>query len=209
MREDILPIRLTRRDYRLLAKESLYHGFFSMEKYHFQCRLFDGNWSKPFDREVLIRYRVAAALPYDPHLDKVVLIEQFRAGALQDEHTPWLLELIAGILTDSNESLEQLARREAYEESGLQILELLPICDYWVSPGGSSERVALFCAKVDASQAGGIYGVKEENEDILVHTLNAQDAFDAVRSGRINNAASIIALQWLELNQRKLRAAWL
>jgi ADP-ribose pyrophosphatase len=209
MRDDILPIRLTRRDYRLLAKESLYHGFFSMEKYHLQCRLFEGGWSETFDREVLLRYRVAAVLPYDPRLDKVVLIEQFRAGALQDEHTPWLLELIAGILTDTTESLEQLACRETYEEAGLHIEELLPICDYWVSPGGSSERVALFCARVDASQAGGIYGVKEENEDILVHVLNAQDAFDAVRSGRINNAVSIIALQWLELNQRKLRAKWL
>lgn len=203
------PIRLTRDDYRIIARTTLYQGFFRMEKYRLQCRLFEGGWSDTFEREVLLRHRVAAVLPYDPQLDKVVLIEQFRAGALTDQNTPWLIELIAGLLTNpEEETLEQLAQRETYEEAGLTVNELLPVCDYWVSPGGSSERVTLFCAKVDAGQAGGVCGVKEEHEDILVHVLPSDEAFAAIQSGRINNAATLIALQWLQLHRDRLRVEW-
>ena len=116
--------------------------------------------------------------------------------------------MVAGILT-SNESLEDLAKRETKEEAGLVAEELMPICDYWVSPGGANERVALFCAKVDASHAGGVHGLADENEDIRVHVFSSEEAFSMVRSGRINNAATIIALQWLELNIKKVQTTWL
>ena len=90
------------------------------------------------------------------------------------------------------------------EEAGLEVQKLIPISEYWSSPGASSEKVTLYCALVDASKAGGIHGLPHENEDILVHTMSSQEAFAGVRSGRINNAATIIALQWLELNKKAL-----
>lgn len=199
--------KLTKNDVKVLSVETVYKGFYSVEKHLLRHRLFAGGWSAPFYRELIIRYRVAAALPYDPTLDKVVLIEQFRVGALENETSPWLLEMVAGILT-SNESLKELAKRETKEEAGLETQELIPICDYWVSPGGANERVALFCAKVDASNAGGIHGLADENEDIRVHVFSSEEAFSMVRSGHINNAATIIALQWLELNMSKVRKNW-
>lgn len=194
---------LTAKDVEILAAKVAYKGFYSLEKYRLRHRLFAGDWGPVIERELFVPYRVAAALPYDPQSNKVVLIEQFRIGALQDEHSPWLLEMVAGILTNE-ESLEALAKRESKEEAGLEVKKLIPICDYWVSPGNSNERVALFCAIVDASDAGGLHGLPEEHEDIRVHVFDAQEAFAMVRSGRINNAATIIALQWLELNWQKI-----
>lgn len=195
-------------DFEVLDKQTLYQGFLRLEKYKLRCRLFAGGWSGPFYREVVVRFRVAAVLLYDPRINKVVLVEQFRTGALTNENGPWLLELVAGILTDAS-SLEQLARQEAREEAGLELQEIMPVCDYWSSAGASSERVALYCAKVDASHAGGIFGLHEENEDILAHVVDSEEAFAMVRSGHINNAATIIALQWLELNLSAVKKRWL
>lgn len=191
------------RDFKILEKKALSSGFYKVEKYKLQHRLFNGAMSQPFERELINRYKVAAVLPYDPRLNQVVLIEQFRIGALQDPN-PWLLEVVAGILTEAEESITDLARREVEEEAGLKVTDLIPISNYWVTPGGSQEHVSLFLAKVDASQAGGIHGLPEENEDIFVHVLEVAEAFAAVRSGRINNATTIIALQWLELNLASL-----
>ncbi|MDB2484577.1 ADP-ribose diphosphatase, partial [Gammaproteobacteria bacterium] len=76
------------------------------------------------------------------------------------------------------------------------------------SPGISNERITLFCGRVDATQAGGIFGLDAEHEDIEVVVLSLADALAKVASGEINNAMSIIALQWLQLNQPMLEESW-
>jgi ADP-ribose pyrophosphatase len=190
-------------DVRIVSHERAYAGYFHIDKYHAQYRLFEGGWSEIVAREIFRRGNAVAVLLYDPDRDKVVLIEQFRIGAIEDPKSPWLLEVIAGLI-DDHENLEEVAQRETEEESGLNIFALTPIYSYWVSPGGCSEHVYLFCGKVDASQAGGIHGLDGESEDIKVHVFTTQEAFDLVRNGTINNAATIIALQWLELNKDKI-----
>lgn len=185
-------------DVEILSHEILFQGHYRMEKYKLRHKLFAGIWGEPMEREVFERGNAAAVLPYDPKLNKVVLIEQFRIGALQDECSPWLLEVVAGVIDEGEESSE-VCRREAEEEAGLKILELIPISYYWASPGGCTERMDLFCGKVDASHAGGVHGLDHEHEDIKVHVFDVEDAFEMVRSGKINNQPAIIALQWLEL----------
>jgi ADP-ribose pyrophosphatase len=101
-----------------------------------------------------------------------------------------------------------VAHREAREEAGLSLLALMPICRYIVSPGGSSESVTLFCGRVDSRGAGGIHGLPEEHEDIRVDVLPFTDAMAWLENGRIDNAISIIALQWLALHRAQVRAAW-
>lgn len=202
------PVRMTAADVTIQQRKTVFQKFLVIDQLVLQHRLFAGGMSGPINRELCMRFRVGALLPYDPKLNQVVLLEQFRIGALEDETSPWLIELVAGILTDANESLTELVRRESQEEAGLTIEALQPICDYWVSPGASAERVALFCGKVDASKAAGIHGLAEEHEDIFVHTVAVEEAFAAVRQGRINNAATIIALQWLELNLARVRQQW-
>jgi len=192
------------KDVKILSQKNLYQGFSRIEHYKLKHRLFAGGWSKPFERELSVRYNAVAVLPYDPKLDQVVLIEQFRIGALKEKNSPWLLELVAGVI-DKDKSKQQIANLETKEEAGLDIIKLIPIHGYWTSPGGSSEYVDLYCGIVDASNAGGIHGLHDEHEDILVRAMSSKDAFAAVKSGRINNASTIIALQWLELTVDGLR----
>ncbi len=190
------------KDFEILEEKLVYDGFFQVKNITLRHKLFDGSWSMPLKRELFDRLPVAAVLPYDPLIDKVVLIEQFRVGPLRSQH-PWLLEIVAGI-SEEGESIEDLVRREAMEEAGLDILELIKAHEYWVSPGGSSEFISLYCGRVDASNAGGIHGLPDESEDIKVHVMSSQEAFQLLKEGKITNAATIIGLQWLELNLHKL-----
>ena len=188
-------------------KTICYTGYFRIEQYRLRHRLFNGDWSREMVREVFERGHAAAVLPYDPGLDQVILIEQFRVGALGSPGDPWLLEIVAGII-DPGETPEDVVRREAVEESGCPLQDLVPICEYLVSPGGTSECITLFCGRVDASQAGGFAGLVDEDEDIRVLVVPADEAMAQIQTGRIRAAAPIIALQWLQLNRDQLRQRW-
>ena len=194
--------------FEVLDKSICYSGFFRMEKYRLRHELFAGGWSPEMTRECLERGHAVAVLLYDPDSDQVVLLEQFRVGALEFPGGPWLLEIVAGIMDEPGETTEEVARRETVEEAGCEILDLIPICHYLVSPGGTSESITLFCGRVDTSRIGGLRGVVEEHEDIRLHVVSRSEALNLLHSGRINSAAPIIALQWLELNRLKLLGRW-
>ncbi|MBV9576367.1 MAG: NUDIX domain-containing protein, partial [Gammaproteobacteria bacterium] len=155
----------TQEDYELIQREVLYQGIFRMARYHLRYKLYNGGWSHVLSREVMERKSAAGVLPYDPILDRVVLIEQFRPGAIANPQSPWLWEIVAGVFIP-DEMPNQVAIREAKEEAGCEILDLYPICEYFVSPGGSNEYFHLYCGRIDASNAGGIHGLCDEDEDI-------------------------------------------
>ena len=195
--------------YEILDKEVCYQGFFRLERYHLRHHKFSGGWSRPFTRELLERGHAAAVLPYDPQTDNVVLIEQFRVGALNAPGGAWLLEIIAGII-DVGETPQQVVFREAVEEAGCHITELVPLYDYLVSPGGTSEQIALFCGKTDTTKVadGTIHGLANEDEDIRVHVMALSKALTLLSSGAVKSASAIIALQWLALNREAIRLRW-
>lgn len=195
--------------YEILDKAVCYQGFFRMERYHVRHHKFSGEWSKPFTRELLERGHAAAVLPYDPEMDCVVLIEQFRIGALKAPGGAWLLEIVAGII-DADETPQQVVIREAVEEAGCHIAELVPLYDYLVSPGGTSEQIALFCGKTDTTKVadGTIHGLANEDEDIRVHVMALSKALTLLSSGAVKSASAIIALQWLALNREAIRLRW-
>jgi len=195
-------------DVEILEKMICFEGFFRIEKYRLRHRLFNGGWSRPLSRELFERGHAAAVLPYDPIRDAVILIEQFRVGALTAPGGPWLLEIVAGMI-ESGETAQDVVKRESIEEADCIITDLLPVCDFLVSPGGTSERIALFCGRADTAKAGGIHGSPEEDEDIKVHVVPLDTAFTFLQSGRINSASAIIALQWLALNREQVRTRWL
>lgn len=197
-----------RADVEIMEKSTCYQGFFQMEKYRLRHRLYSGEMGPEISRELFERGHAAAVLLYDPALDVVVLLEQFRIGALQDEGGPWLLEVVAGMI-EEGESPEGVALREAREESGCHVVELVHICDYMVSPGGTSERISLYCGRVDSRAAGGIHGLDAEDEDILVRAVPYAEAWSLLEQGQINSASPIIAMQWLALNRVRLRDLWL
>jgi len=192
----------------VIKRDLLYQGVFRLMRYHLRHRLFDGNWSNVLTREILERKSAAAVLPYDPILDHVVLIEQFRPGALDNTaHGPWLLEIVAGIY-DGDETPQDVAKRESVEEAGSEILDLYQVCEYFVSPGGSNEYLHLFIGRVDAANTGGVHGLEEENEDIRTFSVAADEAFIMLQEGKIKTSPAIIALQWLQLNREWLKQLW-
>lgn len=194
-------------NFEIIDSTVVYNGFFKLERYRLKHGLFAGGTTPEMTRELLRRGRVAGVLPYDPALDAVVLVEQFRIGAIDAPNGAWLMEIVAGV-TEPQEAIADVAHREAEEEAGLQLQELMRICDYYPSPGMSSELVSLYCARVDASGAGGLHGLPDENEDIRAHVLPFDEAMDMLDNGIINNAMPIIALQWLALNRERLQDLW-
>ncbi|MDQ4146506.1 MAG: ADP-ribose diphosphatase, partial [Pseudomonadota bacterium] len=80
--------------------------------------------------------------------------------------------------------------------------------DYYSSPGGFGERVSLYIARADFRGVTGVYGVREEGEDIRVSRVSAQAAFEMVASNVIVSATPIIAIQWLQINHRRIRELW-
>ncbi|WP_338558365.1 ADP-ribose diphosphatase [Erwinia sp. E_sp_B01_3] len=201
------PVTFTQNDVEIIARETLYSGFFSLINYRFRHRKFNGEMSGEVNRVVFERGHAAVLLPYDPVQDKVVLIEQIRIPAYDSSQTPWLLELVAGII-EPGETPEDVARREAVEEAGITPARVKPVLSYLASPGGTSERLSVLVGEVDASVAQGNHGLEEENEDILVHVVSREQAYQWVEQGIIDNAASVIALQWLQLHHEKLREEW-
>lgn len=196
----------TSRDVEIISKESVFEGFFKMVKYRFKHKLFAGGWSDVVEREMFERGHAAAMLPYDPKTDQVVIIEQIRIGALEHEH-PWQLEIVAGMI-DRDESAEEVICREAEEEAGITVGRVASVTSYYPSSGGCSEKLDVFVGEVDASKAHGIHGLDYEDEDIRVHVLSREQAYQWVKDGIFENGASIIALQWLQLNHQELRSQW-
>ncbi|AGI26326.1 ADP-ribose pyrophosphatase NudF [Pseudomonas sp. ATCC 13867] len=194
-------------DVEIQKREQCFKGFYKLDRLHLRHRQFAGGMGPVLTRELFVRHDAVCVLPYDPQRDEVVLIEQFRVGAMDAGVNPWLLELVAGLI-DKDEEPEEVARREAVEEADLVLGALWPISQYLPSPGGSNELVHLFVGRCDSSTAAGIHGLAEEGEDIRVHVLAFEEALQAVRDGRINNAASMLALQWLALNRAEVRGLW-
>lgn len=195
------------RDFEVVEREACFRGFYKLDRVHLRHRQFAGGMGPVIRRELFVRHDAVCVLPYDPQRDAVVLIEQFRVGAMDKDENPWLLELVAGLI-DKDEEPEEVAHREAQEEADLILGPLWPVLRYFPSPGGSDELVHLYIGRCDSEGAGGVHGLPEEGEDIKVHVMSFADAMQAVRDGRINNAASIIALQWLALNRDEVRGMW-
>lgn len=202
----------TEKDFEILDRKVVHESVFRYVKYELRHKLFKGGWTPPLNRDLIERPSAAGILPYDPILDRVVLISQFRVGAVSRAEThhssPWLLEVVAGVL-GAEERPEEVAIREAQEEAGCHALELYPIHDYFVSPGGSNEYLHLYCGRVDASDLSANHGLEEENEDIFALTLPADEAFEWLRQGKIKTAPALVALQWLQINRNFLRDFWL
>ena len=194
-------------DVEILERETAYRGYVTVERWQLRHKKFAGGWSGAIRREVIDRGHAAAVLPYDPIRDEVVLIEQFRAGALGAGMSPWIVEIVAGVI-EPGEPPEALAAREAIEEAGCRVSDLLPVCKCLVSPGILTETIAIFCGRTDARGLGGTHGLAHEGEDIRAFVLGFDAAMTMLAKGEIANAVAIVALQWLALNRERIRAIW-
>ena len=202
--------QFSQNDIEILNEEPLYDGFFQLKRMHFRHKLFAGGMSGEVVRELLVKGAASAVIAYDPERDAVILVEQVRIGAYNPDlpGSPWLLELIAGMV-EEGEMPQEVAVRESQEEAGVEVTNLTHALSVWDSPGGTVERIHLFAGKVDSSKAKGLHGLAEEHEDIKVHVVPRETAYEWAERGKVDNSIAVLGLLWLQLNYKKLQQAWL
>ncbi|PCI38260.1 MAG: ADP-ribose diphosphatase [Rhodospirillaceae bacterium] len=203
-------------DVQVLEKIREHDGYFKVDKYTFKHRKHDGGWSDPLTREVFERGHAVCVVLFDPDLDKLVFVEQFRPGAFaalsspwfdEAQHSPWLIECVAGII-DKGQSPQSVAKRESLEEANCEVTDLIFALHYLVSPGGTSESMYIFVGRTDASNAGGIHGLEHEGEDLRVFSVSTDTAFEWLDKGRFSNSMTLIAMQWFKLHHESIVQNW-
>lgn len=199
--------QFTKNDVTVLNKKVIWQGYFKMLKYRFTHSLFGGGTSDVVERELFERDTAVAVIPYDPVRDQIVMVEQIRVGAFKHDINPWMVELVAGMIEEGEESLD-VAKRELHEETGLRCNRIEKIMSYLVSPGGTSECIELYIAEIDASKASAIAGLEEESEDIRTLTLDVKEALKRLSTAKFQNGVTIVGLQWLALNHRDIKKRW-
>jgi len=200
---------MSKRKFEIVKRETLFQGYFRVDRYHVRHERFGGGWSGVYNREVLERgARVVAVLLFDPRHDKIIMVEQFRVPVMARDDNPWNLELVAGVV-DPGETPETAARREAREEAGCEIAELQKLFSCYLTPGSSSEHITIYIGRAEAPEDGGVFGVEKENEDIRVCVMDAAKAIGMLYDGTLRDAASIIAMQWFATRHTELRSRWL
>ena len=192
---------------KVLEKHSLYKKFFRVDEYSIQYPHYSGEMSEPVVREVMERGNAVGVLLYDPDKDSLVFVEQMRVGVFIAGENPWLLECVAG-MADENETPEQVAVREAKEEAGATVSDLEPIVSYYSSPGGMTEKIFLYCGRVDSNHIAAYAGLACEEEDIRIVVLPVVEAEKMLQQGKFNNGHTIIALQWFMMNKTALCRKW-
>ena len=195
-------------DVEILSRETVYKSFTQVDVVKLKHRLFAGGISPIIQRELVIKPEAIGVFIYDPNLDSVLLIEQFRVGALSHPN-PWQLEIVAGLVDGHGESLEDVAKREVLEEAGVELSRLEKVMTFLLSPGGSNEKFTLFVGQADLRQAGGFFGLPEEGEDIKVSIVSATDFVDLLaKNSMLWNAPLLIAGRWFALIKTLLQSKW-
>jgi len=188
------------------ARHYPYANFFAVEEYDLSFRRFDGTMSPVVNRATFVSGDAVTVLPYDPVRDRVLLVEQFRAGPFaRGDANPWQLEAIAGRI-DPGETPEEAARREAVEEAGLHLGPLLPVAEYYPTPAAKTEYLYSYLAICDLPDgAAGVFGVAGEAEDIRGHLVSFDQLMNLVASGEVSNAPLILTALWLQRERGRLR----
>ena len=177
------------------SRTPLHEGFLKVYRYEFDVERHQGG-SRRVTWEIMERGHAVAVLAHDPKRDEVVLVNEFRPGALIANEYPYRDNLVAGAI-DGDESALAAAVREMREEANLELRDPLLIHPgAYVSSGGTSEKIALVYGIVDTSVAGGVHGEAHSSEDILTTVLPAQLFIERVRRAEINDLKTLVAGYW-------------
>ncbi|WP_010112953.1 NUDIX domain-containing protein [Acinetobacter sp. P8-3-8] len=192
------------KDVEIQSREYAYQGFVQVEKISLRHRLFNqSEYTTVIQRELIRRKEAAGVLIYNDQQRKFVLIEQFRVGAIDDQVSPWQLEIIAGVL-DGDESPESCIRRESVEESGCELDQIELLFSFYPSAGACDEIFHLYVAQAELPSEGGVFGMPDEGENIKLHIIPYADLNFLLHSKRLCNAPIIMALQWLQQHVNQL-----
>ncbi|MTH78738.1 NUDIX domain-containing protein [Paracoccus aestuariivivens] len=189
------------------AWDEPYGDYFSVESHVLHQRRHRGDWSPDMRRAVFVSGDATVVLPWDPVRDRVMLIDQFRAGPVaRGDAQPWLYETVAGRV-DAGETPEQAALREGIEEAGLAISRLIPGPQNYPSPGMLAEYLYLFIGIADLpDDAAGFGGLEIEDEDIRSHVVARSELTRIALAGELRNGPLLTLALWFELNIDRIRA---
>ena len=182
-----------------------YLGFFALNQVDLKYPFFDNSTSGVKSRTILMGSEASLILPYDPILDKVLLVEQFRIGPFcRGDKAPWVYEPVAGMI-EFGEKPEDAAKREVFEEAGIQVTNLVKINSGYPNPGEATTYFYNYIGIVDLSDySPGIYGVRDEGEDIRTHVCDFKEVFNWSISNKLRVLPLNTMVLWLALNKLKL-----
>jgi len=177
----------------------VFDDFFKIDRATLQYEKFNGQLSPELTRLNFNRGDSVGVLLYLPASNAVILTRQFRFPAyFANPRQGWLREIVAGML-ETNENHIDTAKREVFEETGFTCDRLEYVAEFFLSPGGSSEKLYLFYGEITTeSQTGTGGGILMEGEDIRVESIPLSAALKMVASGEICHEKTILALLWLE-----------
>jgi nudix-type nucleoside diphosphatase (YffH/AdpP family) len=175
---------------------TLSDGFGLVQRHEFELKRRDGTWQTQM-RETYDRGDGAAVLLCDRAAKSVILIRQFRYPAFYRGEAPYLIEACAGKL--EGDDPQTCARKEALEETGYRVGDLVKAFDCFMSPGAVTERLTLFLGFVDGRPEAHGGGLENEGEDIEILHLPFAEALDMVSTGEIADAKTILLLQYAAL----------
>lgn len=201
------PLPAHRGEIRERRVRQVYAGYFAVEEYDLRFGRFDGSLSPEVNRAVFVSGDAAVVLPYDPGRDRVLLIEQQRMGPhARGDRQSWIFEAVAGRV-DGGETPEETARREAREEAGLEIGELIPAHRYYPSPAAMAEYLYTFVGIAELPDGGPrLGGLAAETEDIRSRIVPFATLMAMVESGQANTAPLLLLALWLDRHREGLRA---
>ena len=175
------------------SKKRLLDGFFKIEEVEFRHQRVDGQMSPVLRRVHLERGDGVAVVVYNKTRDCFIFVRQFRYSTYE-KGPGWLLEVVAGVI-EQDQDPETAARRELLEEAGYRARDLEFVCSFYLTPGGSSERISLYFAEVkDVDRVAAGKGLDAEGEDIEVVEMQTDEVWRELDAGKIADAKTLVGL---------------
>lgn len=191
---------------KILESKRVFDGFFKMDLHKIEVGNFGGG-TRIIHRLNFERGHAVSVLAYDPPADTVALIREFRHGILLGGGDPFMPQVCAGMI-DKGEEASQAGLREGSEEMAVEVKDIHVFHPgAFVSPGGTSEKIALAVGIVDTSKMvnGSVHGKVEEGEDIQTVLMPAREFIARAKKGELNDMKTVLSAFWLAANRPKLR----
>jgi len=184
---------------KIIDIKNLSKAHYKLDKVDFEFQTNNGSWQTQ-SRECYDRGDGAAILLYNPAKKTVILIKQFRMPSyLNGNTTGMMIEVCAGLLDEDNP--EACIIKEVEEETGFKISNPKKVFELYSTPGAVTEKIHYFIAEYNDGMkisAGG--GLEAEHEEIEVLEINFETALTMVLKGEINDAKTVVLLQYAKLN---------